>query len=74
MTRNDVLQLNTSFEIWSEAQKSPALFEDKEAMKRFDSLCQHEHEDFIEQVKEAFGEYNPNMHYDFGVSRKSSTD
>lgn len=74
MTRNDVLQLNSSFEIWSEAQKSPTLFEDEEVIKRFDSLCQQEYEDFTEQVKEAFGEYNPDMHYDFRVKRNSAND
>ncbi len=74
MTRNDVLQLTTSFEIWSEAQKTPALFEDEEVMKHFDSLRQQEYEDFTEQVKEECGAYDPDVHYDFGVKRKSGND
>lgn len=74
MTRNDVLQLTTSFEIWSEAQKTPALFEDEEVMKHFDSLRQQEYEDFTEQVKEECGAYDPDVHYDFGVKRKSEND
>lgn len=74
MTRNDVLQLTTSFEIWSEAQKNPALFEDEEVMKRFDSLRQREYVDFTEQIKEDCGAYDPDMHYDFGAKRNPEND
>ncbi len=70
MTRNDVLQLNTSFEIWVEAQKNPALFDDEEVMEWFDRLCEREYKEFERQVEDEYGTYNPDMHYDFG--RKKS--
>ena len=62
MTKSEYMALPTAKEMMQALQADPALRNDDEACAAFNRRAQ---EEFEARIKKAYGEYDPDFHYDF---------
>lgn len=62
MTKSEYMALPTAKEMMQALQADPALRNDDEACAAFNRRTQ---EEFEAKIKKAYGEYDPDFHYDF---------